>query len=94
MPAADGPDGEVPEWVLRSGSHSLARARARATGQSDQFARVKAEAQAWCAERGLSYCMTVMGWARPSSSEAAVGLTRGAGPTYAARCAERARRTT
>lgn len=46
--------------------------------------RRRAAAEAWCAERGLSFCMTVLGWRRPCPAEVAAGLTKGAGPKYAA----------
>ncbi len=43
-----------------------------------------AASAAWCAARGLSYCMTVLGGHRPDPREVAAGNTQGAGPRYAA----------
>ncbi len=37
--------------------------------------RHRAAAMAWCAEKGYSYTMTVLGWARPSPDEVAEGRT-------------------
>ena len=49
----------------------------------------EAAGRAWCAERGLSFSMTVRGLSRPSPAEVAAGCVRGVGPKYVA--AERAR---
>jgi hypothetical protein len=84
---------EVPQWVLES-AFLRGATRSLGVGTRDSASatiseiraeqrRLRAAGEAWCAERGLSYCMTVLGWRHPSPSESAAGHTCGAGATYA-----------
>lgn len=104
VPVVSAEDGEVPQWVLDAGSMRGAIKVVGELVAQDQrnYYRYdvravmalrreqEAAARQWCAERGLSFHMTVQSASRPTETEALAGLMRGAGPRYAA--AERSRR--
>jgi hypothetical protein len=87
------PDGEVvdevPGWVLTSASINPAKVdpspwllpgeTLNATTWLAASRRMRAEGEAWCAERRLSYCRVVLGWQQASPAEVAAGRTRAAG---------------
>ncbi len=95
---------EVPDWVLdahlfRDTMNTLVSVLGTDdkplthTALCAQHRRRRDAAEAWCAVRGLSFCMTVLGWRHPCPSELAAGHTHGAGPKYArAMLSGRARR--
>jgi hypothetical protein len=77
----------VPAWVRDTGYGAIMRdIRAgllpwpptMTEMYAEHMRRVQA-AEQWCAERGLSYCMTVLNWKHPSPGEVAAGLTKGPG---------------
>lgn len=72
----------VPAWVLESRSYATARrqlitASRPVTADELHTAHVilRSRGQQWCADRSLSYCATVLGWAKPSPREQHLGLT-------------------
>lgn len=82
----------VPQWVLEGGFITAAMLRLKAdpslwtasghAGLHAEASRNRKAAEQWCTERGLSYCMTVLGWAHPDPAEQAAGRVTGAGPRY------------
>lgn len=69
---------EVERWV-RPDEHppkdwGLAGVASEGFWRVCEAQRRKREAtEQWCAERGHSYCRTVLGWRKPAASEAAAG---------------------